>query len=103
MHEEKSLDKSILRSIYGAIFFGVPNQGLNISSLRAMVEDQSNRYFLESLGLESDLLKKQQRKFPEAFGFKDSEIYCFYETLESNTAIQVSLCSGSLGSGILII
>lgn len=61
-----------------------------------MAGDQSNRYLLESLGPESDLLKKQQRQFPRVFNFKDSEIYCFYETKESNTAIQVSLlpCPG---------
>ena len=83
-------DKANFDSIYGALFFGVPNQGMDISSLIPMVKDQPNRHFLESLGRESELLRKQSRAFPKAFPFKDSEICCFYETLGSPTAIEVS-------------
>jgi protein SERAC1 len=90
MHEGNATDKANLNSTYGALFFGVPNQGMDISSLIPMVKDQPNRHFLESLGRESDLLRKQSRAFPKAFPFKDSIIYCFYETLGSPTAIKVS-------------
>jgi hypothetical protein len=91
MREGNVSDKANLNSTYGALFFGVPNQGMDISSLMPMVKDQPNRHFLESLGRESDLLRKQNRAFPKAFPFKDSEIYCFYETLGSPTAIEVSM------------
>src|ERR1700737_3509880 len=91
MHEGNATDKANLNSTYGALFFGVPNQGMDISSLIPMVKDQPNRHLLESLGRESDLLRKQNRAFPKAFPFKDSEIYCFYETLGSPTAIEVSM------------
>lgn len=90
MHEGNATDKANLNSTYGALFFGVPNQGMDISSLIPMVKNQPNRHFLESLGKESDLLRKQSRAFPKAFPFKDSEICCFYETLGSRTAIEVS-------------
>jgi protein SERAC1 len=90
MHEGNATDKANLNSTYGALFFGVPSQGMDIRSLIPMVNDQPNRHFLESLGRESDLLRKQNRAFPKAFPFKDSEIYCFYETLGSPTAIEVS-------------
>jgi protein SERAC1 len=91
MHEGNYTDRANLNSTYGALLFGVPNQGMDISSLIPMVKDQPNRHFLETLGRESDLLRKQNRAFPKAFPFKDSEIYCFYETLGSPTAIEVSL------------
>jgi hypothetical protein len=90
MCEGNASDKANLNSTYGALFFGVPSQGLDISSLIPMVKNQSNRYFLESLGKESDLLRKQSRAFAKAFPFRDSELYCFYETLMSPTAIEVS-------------
>jgi hypothetical protein len=90
MHEGDATDKANLNSTYGVLFFGVPNQGMDISSLIPMVKDQPNRHFLESLGRESDLLRKQSRAFPKAFPFKDSKICSFYETLGSPTAIEVS-------------
>jgi hypothetical protein len=90
MYEGNAIDKANLNSTYGALFFGVPSQGMDISSLIPMVKGQPNRHFLESLGRESDLLRKQNRAFPKAFPFKDSQICCFYETLGSPTAIEVS-------------
>jgi hypothetical protein len=90
MHEGDATDKANLNSTYGALFFGVPNQGMDISSLVPMVKDQPNRHFLESFGRESDLLRKQSRAFPKAFPFKDSKVCCFYETLESPTAVEVN-------------
>ena len=90
MHEGNDLDKANLKATYGALFFGVPNQGMDISSLVPMVGDQPNRYFLESLGKGSEFLPEQRTKFPKAFDFKDSEIISFFETQESPTAEKVS-------------
>lgn len=90
MFEGDDIDKVNLRATYGALFFGVPNQGMDISSLVPIVGDQSNRYFLESLGKESEILQEQRVKFPKAFDFKDSEIISFFETQESPTAVRVS-------------
>jgi hypothetical protein len=64
--------------------------GMDISSLVPMVEDQPNRYFLESLGKESEILQEQRVRFPNAFDFKDSEIISFFETKMSPTAEMVS-------------
>ncbi|KFX91129.1 hypothetical protein O988_07900 [Pseudogymnoascus sp. VKM F-3808] len=77
----------LLQSIYGALFFGVPNQGMEIASLVPMVAGQPNQALLHSLGKESQLLRNQFREFPEAFDSKDSEIFCYYETEMSRTAI----------------
>jgi hypothetical protein len=83
--------QAIIDSTYGALFFGVPNQGMDIKSLIPIVKDQPNQALLHSLGTESQILREQCRKFPAAFDYSDSEIMCFYETLESPTAIQVNL------------
>ncbi|KAH8882196.1 hypothetical protein GQ53DRAFT_666276 [Thozetella sp. PMI_491] len=79
--------KTTLHSIYGAIFFGVPNDGLDIAALRPMVGDGPNRPFLESLGhVNSDVLRSQNREFLETFDTENGpEIYCFYETSMSRT------------------
>ncbi|PVH71306.1 hypothetical protein DL98DRAFT_397381, partial [Cadophora sp. DSE1049] len=79
-----------LRFIYGAMFFGVPNRGLDIKSFTQVVGDGPNRYLVESLGRDnSQVLDTQCRKFSKAFDFEgSSEIYCFYETRTSNTALK---------------
>lgn len=86
-----------LKFIYGALFFGVPNQGMDITSLIPMVKSQLNQSLLHSLSTMSDLLLKQCREFPQAFNFPESRIMCFYETLASPTAIHV----GPLFCGLL--
>jgi hypothetical protein len=92
MHEGDDLDKANLKATYGALFFGVPSQGMDISSLMPMVGNQPNRYFLKSLNKESEVLQEQRDKFPKAFYFRDSEIFSFFETQESPTAKRVSWC-----------
>lgn len=90
MCEGDDLDKTNLKATYGAVFFRVLSQGMDISSLVPLVGDQLNRYFLESLSKESEILHEQRVKFPKAFDFRDSEIISFFETKESLTAERVS-------------
>ncbi|KFZ03699.1 hypothetical protein V502_10733 [Pseudogymnoascus sp. VKM F-4520 (FW-2644)] len=78
--------QDILESIYGGLFFGVPSQGMEITSLVPMVAGQLNQALLHTLGKESQLLRNQFRDFPKAFDSKDSEIFCYYETEMSRTA-----------------
>lgn len=82
--------EDLLESIYGALFFGVPSEGMEITSLIPMVADQRNQLLLLSLGTESELLRKQTRNFAKAFGSEESEIFCYYETEMSPTAKLVS-------------
>lgn len=86
-------DVDIFNSIYGALFFGVPNQGMDIKSLIPMVEGQVNQGLLHSLSNESQILRDQSRAFPKAFDSQESKIVCFYETLTSPTAIKVRIFS----------
>ena len=84
------LDKKQVESVVGMLFFGVPNRGIDIESLRSIVCDRMNRYLLESIGQYSDLLLHQDGQFGPVFGFKDSPIVSFFETKSSPTAIKVS-------------
>lgn len=65
---------------------------MEIRSLIPMVGDGPNRFLIESLNYSnSQILTIQHRDFHKALGGKgDSEVFCFYETLQSPTAQQVS-------------
>jgi hypothetical protein len=95
MHNAPAPYPDILNSIYGALFFGVPNQGMDIESLIPMVKNQVNRGLLYDLGNESQLLRTQSRDFPKAFDSPRTKIVCFYETVKSPTAIKAGLLSQS--------
>lgn len=81
-------DTQLLQRVYGIAFFGVPHDGMDISSLIPMVGDSPNRFLLESINnINSQILNTQRRQFHMALGQEgDSEIVCFYETLKSPTA-----------------
>ncbi|KAK4080934.1 hypothetical protein Trihar35433_2039 [Trichoderma harzianum] len=80
-------DQKLLRAVYGIAFFGVPHDGMDISSLIPIVENGPNRFLLESIGLfSSQILSTQHREFLEALGTRNSKIICFYETRMSPTA-----------------
>ncbi|KAK0611700.1 hypothetical protein B0T14DRAFT_440669 [Immersiella caudata] len=83
-------DLQLIRAIYGIVFFGVPHDGMDISSLIPIVGDGPNRFLIESISrINSQILSIQQRDFHTALGNKGGcEVFCFYETLESPTAQQ---------------
>lgn len=85
-------DQKLVRAIYGIVFFGVPHDGMDTTSLIPMVEDGPNRFLIESIErVNSQILSVQQREFHAALGVEgESEIFCFYETVKSPTAHQVS-------------
>lgn len=64
---------------------------MNISALIFMAGDGPNQFLLQSIGCNSQVLSTQQRDFCSALGEQGkSEVFCFYETLKSPTAVQVS-------------
>ncbi|PTB38804.1 hypothetical protein M441DRAFT_146152 [Trichoderma asperellum CBS 433.97] len=82
-------DKEFLGAVYGVVFFGTPHDGMDIRALISMAGDGPNRFLLESISRNSQVLSTQQRDFCSALeGQKQSEVFCFYETLESPTAVQ---------------
>jgi hypothetical protein len=84
-------DQNLIKAVYGLVFFGVPHNGMDISSLIPMVGDRPNRFLVESIGhINSQILTIQQREFSTALGDRGcSEVFCFYETLKSPTAQKV--------------
>lgn len=84
-------NQRLLKAIRGIAFFGVPRDGMEIGeigSLIPMVERGPNGGFVGSLSrINSQILAMKRRDFQNALGVEgESEIVCFYETLQSPTA-----------------
>ena len=86
MSSGDAADSRNFKATYGILFFGVPNQGMDISSLLAMVRGQPNLHFLSTLSKDGGLLQCLIERFRTVFVFPDSRIYSFYETEMSPTA-----------------
>lgn len=85
-------DQLNLQSIYGALFFGVPSQGMNVEAMASMIEGLPARYTLNLLDqrLGFRLRNRQHEDFCKAFAYKNSKIVQFFELKKSPTVIQVS-------------
>ena len=81
-------DRLNLRATFGMLFFGVPNQGMDINALLLMVGGQQNQPFLTLLNRNSGSLQYLIDSFRAVFPFRDSRIISFYETSASPTAKQ---------------
>lgn len=88
---ESNSELDQLKRIVGALFFGVPNDGMDITSLIPIVNNQPNHFFLGSLNaINSQVLRLQERSFAKLLDQMALDIFCFFETKESPTAAQVS-------------
>lgn len=85
-------DNCNLNSVYGALFFGVPSQGMDTEALAAMVGDKPQRYDLSLLNQEVGhrLRSRQHEDFCRALNFGDSKIIQFFETRKTSTVVEVS-------------
>ena len=81
-----STDLENLRATFAIFFFGVPNQGMDIKSLYAMVRGQVNIQLLAACDKNSSLLQELANRFQAVFDFRDSHVISFFETEESPTA-----------------
>src|SRR5271155_867822 len=82
-------DKAVFMSCYALLLFGVPNRGLDNSSLMAMVKGQPNEALVRDLSGSSRFLSLLHRMFYERFALDDSRIICVYETQMTPT-VEVS-------------
>jgi hypothetical protein len=73
-------------SVYGLLFFGVPNQGIRISHWLPIVRDQPNESLVRNLAPGSIYLRNLQDRFCRVFRFHDSRLVSIYETMKSKTA-----------------
>ncbi|KAH7330053.1 hypothetical protein BKA65DRAFT_460559 [Rhexocercosporidium sp. MPI-PUGE-AT-0058] len=83
-------DNYNLISVYGALFFGVPSQGMDTEALAAMVGDKPQRYDLSLLNQEVGhrLRSRQHEDFCRALDFEDSKIIQFFETRKTSTVVE---------------
>jgi hypothetical protein len=88
-------DSDNLISVYGALFFGVPSQGMDTEALAAMVGDKPQRYDLSLLNQEVGhrLRHRQHEDFCRALDFEDSKIIQFFETKKTSTVVEVGWIS----------
>ncbi|KAM0794375.1 hypothetical protein BDR22DRAFT_815315, partial [Usnea florida] len=86
MASSDSADLENLRATFAIFFFGVPNQGMDIKSLYAMVRGQVNIQLLAACDKNSSLLQELANRFQAVFDFRDSHVISFFETEESPTA-----------------
>lgn len=85
-HEENDEDKTLLDSVKGLVFFGVPHRGMEISHLRAMVEKQPNEDLInKTLSPDSVLLPQLHKEFTKIASRIKKDIKFVYETAESQT------------------
>lgn len=87
-----SNDRLNFRSTYGALFFGVPSQGMDVDALAAMIGDLPQRFTLNLLNQQLDhrLRSRHHDEFCKAFDYTDFKITYFYEKKRSPTVRQVS-------------
>ena len=79
-------DLENLRATFAIFFFGVPNQGMDIKALYAMVRGQANIQLLAACDKNSSHLQELADQFQAVFDFRDSHVVSFFETEESPTA-----------------
>ena len=84
-------DRLNFKSTYGALFFGVPSQGMDVDALAGMVQNLPAQYTLALLDrqLGFRLRNRQHDEFCKAFDYQDSKIVQFFELEKSPTVLQV--------------
>lgn len=96
-HEANDEDKTILESVKGLVFFGVPHRGMEISHLLAMVTKQPNEDLISrTLSPDSNLLPELHKQFSQIAMRFHQNIRFVYETAESQTT-EASLSPFSQG------
>ena len=85
-------DRLNFQSTYGALFFGVPSQGMDVEALASMVQNLPARYTMNLLDqhLGFRLRHSRHEEFCKVFAYKDSKIVQFFELKKSKTVILVS-------------
>ncbi|KAH7329590.1 hypothetical protein B0I35DRAFT_420512 [Stachybotrys elegans] len=78
--------KALRNNIKGAIFFGVPNLGMEQAHFKAIVQNNPNEALVHDVGRNSNYLRRLNEALPEGTGADKLRCYWAYETSESPTA-----------------
>ncbi|KAK9413454.1 putative NACHT domain-containing protein [Seiridium unicorne] len=81
-------DDLLRNAIKGAIFFGVPNLGMEQSHLLAMVNGQPNAAIIADLSVNSQYLCQLDKQFSGIAYLQGVQLYWAYETRKSPTVIR---------------
>jgi alpha-beta hydrolase superfamily lysophospholipase len=79
--------KSLLGAVRGAIFFGVPNLGMEQRTLQAIVQDNPNGILIRDLSQRSNFIHQLTKAFFSNPVLKHCKFFWAYETQESPTAV----------------
>jgi hypothetical protein len=80
------LEKKVIDSSIGILFFGVPHRGLRTKELSTIMKGRPNEVIIESLKPESPYLDSLNRSFVHMGASKLWKIWSYWETQLSNTA-----------------
>ncbi|KAL2843331.1 hypothetical protein BJY01DRAFT_264318 [Aspergillus pseudoustus] len=80
--------KTLLAAVCGAIFFGVPNLGMEKKELQSIVQDNPNSVLIGDLSQRSNFIKQLREGFPTVPLHKNCKFFWAYETQESPTAVR---------------
>ncbi|KAI1778565.1 hypothetical protein F4818DRAFT_304526 [Hypoxylon cercidicola] len=83
-------DSPIRQAIKGAVFFGVPNFGMEQSHLAVVVKGQPNAELIENLKLDSTYLRQLDEQFSGISYLQNCSLHWGYETQKSPTVAQDS-------------
>ncbi|KFA52172.1 hypothetical protein S40293_00599 [Stachybotrys chartarum IBT 40293] len=78
---------SLIGLVRGAVFFGVPNLGMEQAHFQAIVQDNPNEALVDDIGRNSNYLRQLNKEFHN--NSLNTKIACFwaYETSESPTVV----------------
>ncbi|KAI8631124.1 hypothetical protein F5Y19DRAFT_473523 [Xylariaceae sp. FL1651] len=80
--------KTLLNVIRGALFFGVPNLGMEQASFHTIVQNGPNAVLIDDIGRKSNFLRRLNESFFNTSINGRFRFFWAYETLESPTAIR---------------
>jgi hypothetical protein len=75
--------KNFSESLYGAIFFGVPSQGMETAALESVVKDQANLPLIINLRRDVNALTHQSKSFNKILKKRHIHMEYYYEKKES--------------------
>lgn len=76
----------IFQSCYALLLFGVPNKGLEVTSLRSMVKGQPNEKLIDDLDKSSHFLRRHNH-FWKFYIPENTRVVSIYETKPTRTVM----------------
>ncbi|OAR02604.1 hypothetical protein LLEC1_06424 [Akanthomyces lecanii] len=83
VHDESC--RCLLAAVKGAVFFGVPNLGMEQAHFRTVVQNNPNEALIDDLARGSNYIRRLDENFGQLLANKDLQYFWGYETMESPT------------------